>query len=45
MKKVFQWFQSILIVSPEDGVAYTKTCRELYETIYIVFLVYKLVKK
>jgi hypothetical protein len=31
--------------SPVDGVAYTETCRELYETWYIVFLVYDLVKK
>jgi hypothetical protein len=31
-------------VSPEDGVAYTETCWELYETWYIVFLMYDLVK-
>jgi hypothetical protein len=31
-------------VSPQDGVAYTETCWELYETRYTVFLVYKLVK-
>jgi hypothetical protein len=31
-------------ISPEDGVTYTETCGELYETWYIVLLVYELVK-